>query len=141
MVVQRRLALLHSPHTSPALPDNTLQGVAFRNTPNFEDRNPSVAGPAVGDMITGSVVPGDGGLYYLQTSLVGYIPFYRKDSGIILAPHDQARSYQVIPPQGARLSTAACLSAPPGIAYRLTANFGDTKPGQGPIGGQIVIGA
>ena len=96
----------------------------------------------MGDVITGSVVPGDGGLYYLHTSR-GYVPFYRKDSAIILAPHDQARSYQVIPPQGTRLTTGACTHrlTPSGIAYRLTANFGDTKPGQGPLGGQIVIGA
>jgi len=101
------------------------EGVALRNTPNFEDRNQTAAGPTVGEQLQGSVVEGANALYYLQTSR-GYVPFYKKDGSVVLGPAEQVASYQVV--------------APRGVGYRKTGSFDDRKPGNGPTAGAIVMG-
>jgi len=100
-------------------------GVAYRNTPNFEDRNQTTAGPSMGERLQGNVAEGAGGLYYLQSSS-GYVPFYKQDGSVVLGPAEQVASYQV--------------TAPNGIAYRKSANMNDRKPEAGPTAGSIAMG-
>jgi len=101
------------------------EGVAYRNTPNFEDRNQQTAGPSMGERLQGNVAEGAGGLYYLQTQK-GYVPFYKQDGSVVLGPAEQVASYQV--------------TAPNGIAYRKSANMNDRKPEAGPTAGSIAMG-
>lgn len=101
------------------------QGVALRNTPNFNDRNQIIPGPTVGTVLQGTVVPGDGGLYYQIQQ--GFVPFYKQDGSVVLGPADQVVSCQVTKDSG--------------IAYRKTADFNDRRQDiPGPSCGQIIIG-
>merc|ERR1711959_565222 len=102
------------------------QGVAIRNSPNFNDRNNAVVGPTVGTTLQGEVVPGDGGLYYLRTAQ-GFVPFYKQDGSVVLGPSEQVTSAQVVKNEG--------------VAYRNTAAYEDRRGDMpGPSCGQIIIG-
>eukprot|EP00658_Telonema_sp_P-2_P017062 TRINITY_DN16607_c0_g1_i2.p1 TRINITY_DN16607_c0_g1~~TRINITY_DN16607_c0_g1_i2.p1 ORF type:complete len:118 (-),score=17.29 TRINITY_DN16607_c0_g1_i2:98-451(-) len=92
-------------------------GVRLRNTPNFEDVRSDQA--TSGGTLTGNMVCGQNGIYYLQTQN-GYVPFYKPDGSPLLAPVDQVEQYQVAQ----------------GMEFRRTANFHDLKHESG----QVVVG-
>eukprot|EP00658_Telonema_sp_P-2_P017061 TRINITY_DN16607_c0_g1_i1.p1 TRINITY_DN16607_c0_g1~~TRINITY_DN16607_c0_g1_i1.p1 ORF type:complete len:131 (-),score=18.55 TRINITY_DN16607_c0_g1_i1:98-490(-) len=105
-------------------------GVRLRNTPNFEDVRSDQA--TSGGTLTGNMVCGQNGIYYLQTQNgeqthahsahtgTGYVPFYKPDGSPLLAPVDQVEQYQVAQ----------------GMEFRRTANFHDLKHESG----QVVVG-
>eukprot|EP00656_Telonema_subtile_P017653 TRINITY_DN19506_c0_g1_i2.p2 TRINITY_DN19506_c0_g1~~TRINITY_DN19506_c0_g1_i2.p2 ORF type:complete len:189 (-),score=18.95 TRINITY_DN19506_c0_g1_i2:290-856(-) len=85
-------------------------GVAYRNSPNYQDRIPNVPGPTNGQQLTGTIVQGDVQYLQLANQYGGhvYVPLQNAQNGQQLAA--------VVPPPSAVPVYAPPAQQPP--AYR-----------------------
>merc|ERR1712196_384938 len=65
-------------------------GVAYRASPNYEDRRAGIQGPSKGAVVSGTLVTGFDGLPYLRDATGHYfLPLTTKDRGTVLLKQRQ----------------------------------------------------